>query len=62
MTAHNRLPLDPEKRRSILPARLSWLASMTEKDPRHAALFCPHHANYIGNEGVFPCQDCEDPE
>lgn len=54
----NRLPADPEKRRGALSTGLKYLERMRKQDPRHAALYCPEHVNYIGAGGVFPCWDC----
>lgn len=54
----NQLPTDPEKRRTALVQRTAFLARMRVQDAKHAALFCPEHANYIGFRGLAPCRDC----
>lgn len=55
----NRLPLEADKRRGALHTGQAFLERMRKQDARHAALYCPEHANYIGAGGVFPCVDCE---
>jgi hypothetical protein len=58
VTLFNRLPTDPEKRRNCLGHRRDWIERQQQHNPRHARLYCPAHVNYIGHNGVFPCQDC----